>query len=247
MTKQLRRLISQVSQQGQSVCDQLEKGQADTPLAEHFREIEADIDSAPFSVVLLGLTPEARAASLAWLYGNDFSVLTVNVVKQLGLVEISLRERGYALERANGERVEFDRLDPFMEALQQSDILSPLDGEEWVDPVRLAVNTPKGLHKTIVAILALVLSPSYLPRAHQRAGQTSRDAASRPLLCAVECRGSTGCSDVLCTLSVVTGAWRTLSPIANAEQILFYLQNQRASLSHAFLGASLIAIRTDHN
>ena len=145
MTKQLRRLISQVSQQGQSVCDQLEKGQADTPLAEHFREIEADIDSAPFSVVLLGLTPEARAASLAWLYGNDFSVLTVNVVKQLGLVEISLRERGYALERANGERVEFDRLDPFMEALQQSDILSPLDGEEWVDPVRLAVNTPKGL------------------------------------------------------------------------------------------------------
>lgn len=145
MTKPLRKLIFQVSQQGQSVCDRLERGQADTPLSNHFQQIERDIDSAPFSVVLLGLTTEARTAALAWLYGKDFSVLSVNAVQQLGLVEISLRERGYTLEKNSGERLEFDRLDPFMEALQKSDVLSPHDGENWVDPVRLGVNTSRGL------------------------------------------------------------------------------------------------------
>lgn len=137
--------IITLGRQGQAVCNQLERGQAETPLAEHFCRIEHDIDSAPFSVIILGLTTSARTEALGWLYGNEFSLLSVNIVKQLGLVEISLRERGYTLERANGERQEFDRLDPFMEALQQSDVLSPLDGNEWFDPVKLEVNSPKGL------------------------------------------------------------------------------------------------------
>jgi hypothetical protein len=145
MTTQFKQQIFDVAKQGISVCDQLEKGQADTPLAEHFEKIEKCIDSSPFSMVLMGLTTEARTAVLAWLYGKDFSVLSVNIVKQLGLVEISLRERGYTLERANGERQEFDSLDPFMDALQQSDILSPFDGEDWVDPIRLGVNNAKGI------------------------------------------------------------------------------------------------------
>ena len=145
MSEQFKQQIFQVSQQGQRVCEQVERGQADTPLADHFRQIEGDVDSAPFSIVLLGLTIEARTAVLAWLYGKDFSVLSVNVVQQLGLVEISLRERGYTIEHANGQRQEFDRFDPFMDALTQSDVLSPYDGENWVDPIRLGVNSPQGL------------------------------------------------------------------------------------------------------
>ena len=145
MSSRFKQHIFNVSLQGLSVCEKLERGQADTPLADHYRQIERDIDSAPFSVVLLGLTTEARTAVLAWLYGKDFSVLSVNVVKQLGLVEISLRERGYTIERADGERLEFDRLAPFMDALQKSDVLSPNDGGSWVDPVRLGVNSSQGL------------------------------------------------------------------------------------------------------
>jgi len=145
MNNAFKQQIFQLSGQGQQVCEQLERGQAETPLAEHFRQIESDVQSAPFSIVLLGLTTTARTAALAWLYGKDFSVLSVNVVKQLGLVEITLREQGYTLERANGKRQEFDRLDPFMEALQTSDLLSPNDGEQWLDPVRLGVNSSKGL------------------------------------------------------------------------------------------------------
>ncbi len=145
MSNQFKRQIFQVSQQGQAVCEQLERGQADTPLAEHFRQIETDIESAPFSIVLLGLTTEARTAALAWFYGKDFSVLSVNVAKQLGLVEINLREQGYTIERSDGNRLEFDRLDPFMQALQESDVLNPNDGDQWVDPVRLGINTSQGL------------------------------------------------------------------------------------------------------
>lgn len=145
MNATFKQQIITVGRHGQAVSDQLEQGQAETPLAEHFRQIENDIDSAPFSVVILGLTTEARTAALGWLYGNDFSVLSVNIVKQLGLVEISLRERGYTIERANGQRQEFDRIDPFMEALKKSDVLRPLDGTDWLDPVRLEVNSPKGL------------------------------------------------------------------------------------------------------
>jgi|GEM_PF-2580205 len=145
MTKSFKNKVHQISQQGQHVSGQLERGQADTPLAEHFREIEQDINSAPFSIVLVGLTTQARTAVLGWLYGKDFSVLSVNVTQQLGLVEITLRERGYTLERSNGERLEFDQLEPFMDALGKSDILSPHDGENWIDPVRLGINSPKGL------------------------------------------------------------------------------------------------------
>ncbi len=145
MSNPFKQQIHQVSQQGQVVCEQLERGQADTPLAEHFRQIERDVNGAPFSIVLVGLTAEARTAVLAWLYGKDFSVLSVNVTQQLGLVEISLRERGYTIEQSNGERLEFDRLDPFIKALEQADILSPYDGKNWIDPVRLGVNSPKGL------------------------------------------------------------------------------------------------------
>lgn len=145
MINKFKQQIFQVSKQGQAVCEQLERGQAETPLAEHFRQIEKEIESSPFSIVLLGLTTSARTAVLAWLYGKDFSVLSVNVVKQLGLIEISLRERGYTIERADGKREEFDRLNPFMEALQQSDLLSPCDAKQWVDPVHLGVNSPKGL------------------------------------------------------------------------------------------------------
>lgn len=145
MTNKYKQQIFQVSNQGQAVCEQLERGQAETPLAEHFKSIENDINASPFSIILLGLTTTARTAALAWLYGKDFSVLSVNVVKQLGLVEISLRERGYTLEKSDGQRQEFDRLDPFMEALQASDILSPHDGEQWLDPVRLGINSSTGL------------------------------------------------------------------------------------------------------
>ena len=121
----LTRQFHQVAQEGQQTCHKLERGQAETPLADHFASIERALDSAPFTITLLGLTKEARTTALSWFYGKDYSVISMNVVEQLGLVEIHLSERGFTFEREESDRQVFDQLEPFLEALKQNDLLKP--------------------------------------------------------------------------------------------------------------------------
>ncbi len=76
-------LVQTISGNGQQLSDVLERGQAESPLTDHFRALEDELDTAPFSVVLLGLSPDSQSAALSWLYGEEFALLTVNVPKQL--------------------------------------------------------------------------------------------------------------------------------------------------------------------
>ena len=159
-------LIHTISGNGQQLSDVLERGQAESPLTDHFRALEDELDTAPFSVVLLGLTPDSRSAALSWLYGEEFALLTVNVPKQLGLLEIDLRERGYMMEAGSGEHTEFEQIDSLLEAVRNSTLDQGEDN--FIHPVRLGIESRHKLQALKVLMPenpALVLSnPSLLNR-----------------------------------------------------------------------------------
>ena len=103
MNKPLFSGIETITHQALDVCEVLERGQADRPLAEHFNNILQSKNN-PLSIVVLALNQTARSAVLSWLYGKEFSSLSVKVIEQLGLVELSLSEKGYHLQQSDTYR-----------------------------------------------------------------------------------------------------------------------------------------------
>lgn len=134
-----------VARQGMQACELLERGQAEMPLSDHFRSVSEGLDSRAFSAILVGLTLEARSSALAWLCGQDFRIFAVQVPREVGLVKLLLQDRGYVLEKGDGARQEFDRLEPFLDALKQADLVRHGDAESWISPLQLRVAAPPGL------------------------------------------------------------------------------------------------------
>lgn len=159
-------IIHNISDEGQQISTILERGQAETPLNDLFQRLEEGLVTEPFSLVLLGLTTEARTDALSWLYGKDFALLTVNIPKLPGLFEIELRERGYVLETSSGEHTEFDKIDQLIQAVSQSSVGE--DDENLIHPVRLGIESQhklQGLKVLMPENPSLVLSnPSLLNR-----------------------------------------------------------------------------------
>ena len=114
------------------------------PLLDHFEALATSLDTAPFSLILLGLDAASRAAALGWLCGQDFHVLSIEVPGSVGLVEVQLAERGYVLVKS-GFRQEFDRLEPFLEAVLAADLIRRGDADAWLEPMHLEVAAPRGL------------------------------------------------------------------------------------------------------
>ncbi|MAZ89288.1 MAG: hypothetical protein CL693_16785 [Cellvibrionaceae bacterium] len=119
-----RQQFIQQLQQCQQACQFIERGQAETPLADLFQRLETDLDQAPFTVTLLALTPAARAAALKWLYGQDFAVFSLEVSDQIGLLEVQLKDKGYSFEKSTGERVEFGAWNELIEAINSEGLLN---------------------------------------------------------------------------------------------------------------------------
>jgi len=167
-TERLLGLITRAVEQGVTLCESLERGQSEMPLQEHFGRISERLETAPFALILLGLTPEARGAALSWLCGHENHVLSIHVPREVGLVEVQLQGQGYVLEQSDGSRQEFDRLESFLKALEKADLVRPGDAGSWVDPLRLRMAAPLGAQGLLVAmpenVQAVMASPSHLTR-----------------------------------------------------------------------------------
>ena len=137
---QLRSAIGQSS----DLAAQIERGQASMPLRDHFEELARSLDGAPFTMTLLGLDAASRAAALGWLCGEDYHILSIEVPGAVGLVEVQLAERGYVLVKS-GRRQEFDRLEPFLDAVRAADLVRQGDADAWLEPMHLEVAAPRGL------------------------------------------------------------------------------------------------------
>ncbi|MDZ7901330.1 MAG: hypothetical protein U5L01_01750 [Rheinheimera sp.] len=46
------------------ICQLLERGQANTPLADLFQQLQKNLGNKPLGITLIGLTPENRNAAL---------------------------------------------------------------------------------------------------------------------------------------------------------------------------------------
>ncbi|MBB3168025.1 hypothetical protein [Simiduia aestuariiviva] len=119
---QLTEEFQSCTQQGLSVCQFIERGQANTPLGDLFEQLQRGASNKPLGITLLGLSEDARSAALKWLYGHNFAVFSLEVCQQIGLLEVHLKERGYSLEKSTGERQEFDSWDDFMAAIGAAEL-----------------------------------------------------------------------------------------------------------------------------
>ena len=61
-TPQLRQALAQVV----DLAGQIERGQAAMPLREHFEALRSALDTGPFTIVLVGLDADSRAAARDW-------------------------------------------------------------------------------------------------------------------------------------------------------------------------------------
>lgn len=107
----------------QEVSTFIEKGQAQTPLCDLFQQLATDVEQKPLAITLLCLTPSSRSAALKWLYGHNFAFFSVEVSKQIGLLELQLKERGFSLEKSTGERMDFQHWDELVDAIVDAKIL----------------------------------------------------------------------------------------------------------------------------
>ncbi|MBL8270982.1 hypothetical protein [Steroidobacter sp.] len=138
-------LFRRVADQGTVLAESLERGQAEMPLLQHFQSVQRGQSEAPFTLCVLGLSQAARTDILRWIIGLDFSLLSVEATRNLGLLELTLRERGYVLEGPRGSRREFDDVQHLIDALKEADVIRQGDGDTWVEPLRLAVPAAAGL------------------------------------------------------------------------------------------------------
>lgn len=130
-----------LAREGHSLSLELERGQASTPLADHFAALTDEQAREPFTLTLLSLDAKARADALAWLLGEDHRTVSLRAGALPGLAEIHLSDRGYWLEERGGQRREFDSLQGFLGALESQTPIAV--APEW-EGVTVSLAAPPG-------------------------------------------------------------------------------------------------------
>lgn len=125
--------LRDVAMQLRGVAEQLERGQAQSPLME-----QAEACGAAFAdelcLVLLGLSTGARDSALERILGRLAHNMTLTLHGPAEFIEIVLQEHGYSLESPQAGRQDFDSPDALVEGLRN------LDGTPaWHEPVLLAL------------------------------------------------------------------------------------------------------------
>jgi len=121
-------------------CERLESGQAQTPLANHFKKLAARPTSNELCIVVLASDQSHRDRALAWLIGESHNVVAISA-NRAGLVRIQLQERGFVLESASGHRVEFSQLEDLAAAIRRDDLVTAGDGADWARPLTMRVGS----------------------------------------------------------------------------------------------------------
>lgn len=142
---QLSNDIARLCTEGEQLADMLERGQAETPLKNHFQTIIDQMDGGGFSAVFLGLDSEARTRFMSLCLAQDPRLLTLHDYDHIGMVELLLDRGSFALETADGMRQDYQDAASFITALEQKDVTQVGDINAWVDPVRLNIPAPKGV------------------------------------------------------------------------------------------------------
>jgi hypothetical protein len=108
-----------LARDGQQLALDIERGQASTPLADHFAQLPEQLQNQSPTVALVATQPLARDQALLDWIGQDNQAVTSHVALPADLVEVHLAEGVYALHHPDGQRHEFDDAQAFLQALGQ--------------------------------------------------------------------------------------------------------------------------------
>lgn len=216
----------EIARDGQQLAAELERGQAATPLADHFGELLRQFDSAPFCVAVVALDPRVRAELIVWLLGEEYRHVSVRAGEIAGLMEIHSAERGFALELAGDRRLEFDTLEPFLEALSNTPSLAKTNDPATVSSLRLSLARPSGLQGLTLLIADKLSAITESP------GLTSALVTRSQLLLVAADSGSTIESadiDACAGLADGIGAWLPVSADASDAPVRWVARVQTSS------------------
>ncbi|WP_406827851.1 hypothetical protein [Microbulbifer sp. ARAS458-1] len=129
-TQQIENHFRQTVSDARNLAATLEQGQAEMPLAEHFGSLIQSLDRRPFSVTLLCLDKPSRERVLKWLYGHQFAVFSLQISGQIGLLEVQLKDKGYAVENSSGSRQEFDTWEELVQVVGDPSGMTDSSGQE---------------------------------------------------------------------------------------------------------------------
>lgn len=116
MSKQYR--LRELLLSAQSVCEQLEIGQAETPLMDRYTAQLAELESAPLTAVLLAMTSVSLEQTLKWLYGDAFNEFIVSTHEWPQFMEISITEGGFGFGLRREKQRSFEEREAFLDALR---------------------------------------------------------------------------------------------------------------------------------
>lgn len=138
--------LSLLAQQAQGICEQLERGQADTPLSDGVQRLMRDLKQAPLTVALLGLTQDSVERVLAWLYGDVFKGFMVDSKQWPGFVEITLSQQGFSFGLQKSQQQKFDAQEAFLQALQiEMGATQPATKSTVANPFAMQAQSSRGL------------------------------------------------------------------------------------------------------
>ena len=103
----------------QQIGQDVERGQANTPLADHCAQILRELQYQPYAITLVSLAPDARTEALLWLLGEEHHGVSMQISRLGGLAEIHLAQHSYAFLESDGRKLEFESLPGFIAALEQ--------------------------------------------------------------------------------------------------------------------------------
>jgi hypothetical protein len=128
-----------------SLAEALEKGQAMSPLQNEALAL-ADFpgNEQTITLVLLGMSPEARSTILNWLIGPQHQNISVKLSEPLELLEIRLQERGFVLDTDFNGRSEFSNPEDFLAALAKQATSTSVE-TSLIEPIRLSMAAPPPL------------------------------------------------------------------------------------------------------
>ncbi|MCK0154917.1 hypothetical protein MWU49_14470 [Alcanivorax sp. S6407] len=106
-----------LAQNAQNICEQLERGQAETPLSDAIGGLINNMQQPQLTVALLGLTPDSIERVFSWLYGDAFKGFSVTSKQLPGFMEVTFSE-GYAFGLRKKHKQQFDQQEAFVQALQ---------------------------------------------------------------------------------------------------------------------------------
>ncbi|MGY6215742.1 hypothetical protein ACW73L_11340 [Methylolobus aquaticus] len=132
----------------------LERGQAATPLQDAARGVAASLRLRPeLTLILVGVTPAARATALTWLMGPQQSKVQVKLSEPLSWLEIRLQEQGYTITSETAQPDDYSDASLFLQAINQRLSAAGVDAG-LLEPLRIGLQAPPPLRNMTLLVPA---------------------------------------------------------------------------------------------